>query len=116
MLHQPTRKYLKGAWFALAALCASPAFAGQIYGSIVSQGKPLAKADILITCAGEETHGATIEDGTFKITVAKSGRCTLSLPMVAGKPSAMIFSVAKPAMYDFDLAKDAGGAFELKIR
>jgi hypothetical protein len=105
-----------GTWLALAAFCAVPAFAGQIYGSIVSQGKPLAKADVLITCAGEETHGTTIDDGTFKITVTKTGRCTFSLPMVAGKPSAVVFSVAKPAMYDFDLVKDAAGANELKIR
>ena len=97
-------------------LLALPAFAGEIYGSLVLAGKPLAKAAMLATCGGEEAKGETAPDGTYRIMTVKQGRCSLSLPGYAGKPSVAIFSQAKPALYDFELVKGSGGDYELRIR
>ena len=91
--------------------------AGQVYGTIVSEGKGLASAGIEIKCgdAGPVT-GTTAADGAYRVNVTQQGQCSLTLSGVAGRPSASVFSSPNPALYNFELVKLADGKFELRRR
>ena len=91
--------------------------AGPIYGTIIADGKPVKDTDIEIKC-GEDAplKGKTAADGAYRISVTKEGRCTLTLPTSAGKPSATIFSTPNPTLYNFEIVKVAEGKYELKRR
>ena len=90
----------------LAAALAIPsiAHAGQVYGTIVMDGKGLGGANV-----------ETAADGAYRINVPREGQCSLALPDQAGKPSAMVFSTPNPALFNFELVK-AGNGYELKRR
>ena len=61
--------------------------AGQIYGTIVSDGKGVASASIEIKCGtAESVTGSTAADGAYRINVAPQGQCTLTLPTYMGRP------------------------------
>lgn len=91
--------------------------AGQIYGTIVSEGKGVPSANVEITCGtAEPVTGATTADGAYRINVAPQGQCTLTLPKYMGRPSASVFSSPNPALYNFDLVKLGDGKFELRRR
>jgi len=101
---------------ALALVIPSMAHAGQVYGTIVMDGKGVGGANVEITCGSDPAvKGATAADGAYRINVPKDGQCTLALPDQAGKPSAMVFSSPNPALYNFELVK-AGNGYELKRR
>jgi hypothetical protein len=102
----------------LLALCFPAVLdAGQVYGTIVSEGKGVASASIEIKCgSADAVTGATAADGAYRINVAQQGQCTLTLPSYAGRPSASIFSSPNPALYNFDLVKLGDGKFELRRR
>jgi hypothetical protein len=91
--------------------------AGQIYGTIVSEGKGLASANVEIKCgAADAVTGSTAADGAYRINVSQQGQCTLTLPGVSGRPSTAIFSSPNPTLYNFDLVKLGDGKFELRRR
>lgn len=91
--------------------------AGQVYGTIVADNQPVKDTDIEIKC-GEDAplKGKTAADGAYRINVPQQGQCSLSLPTFAGKPSAAIFSTPNPALYNFEVVKNAEGKVELKRR
>ena len=98
-----------GVLFVPAAL-----YAGQVYGSIVMDGKGVGGASIEIQCGADATTGTTGADGSYRINVPQQGQCTFSLPS-HGKASAMIFSGPNPSAFNFELVK-SGDKFELKRR
>lgn len=102
----------------LLALCSIAVLdAGQIYGTVVADGKGLANVDIEIKCGtAEPITGATAQDGAYRINVTPQGQCTMTLPSYAGRPSAPIFSGPNPALYNFDLVKLEDGKYELRRR
>ena len=101
---------------ALTMAIPSVVYAGQVYGTIVMDGKGLGGANVEITCGSDPAVKATTAaDGAYRINVPKDGQCTLVLPDQAGKPSAMVFSSPNPALYNFELVK-AGNGYELKRR
>ena len=102
----------------LLALCFPAVLdAGQVYGTIVSEGKGVASANIEIKCgSADAVTGATAADGAYRINLAQQGQCTLTLTGYAGRPSASIFSSPNPALYNFDLVKLGEGKFELRRR
>ena len=87
-------------------------FAGQVYGTIVMDGKGVGGASIEIQCGADATTGSTGPDGAYRINVPQQGQCTLTLPS-HGKASAMIFSGPNPAAFNFELVKQ-GDKYELK--
>ena len=99
---------------AAALLFPSSLFAGQIYGSVISGGKGLARAAIKINCGNAVAEGTTAPDGSYRIAVAQQGQCTFTLPGYAGPPSAVIFSNPNPAAYSFELVQKADGKYELR--
>jgi hypothetical protein len=89
------------------------ASAGQVYGTIVMDGKGVGGASIEIQCGSDAAvTGATGVDGAYRSNVPQQGQCTLSLPS-HGKASAMIFSSPNPSAFNFELVK-AGDKYELK--
>ena len=106
-----------GLCFVFALFASAVLSAGQIYGTIVADGQPLKETEIEIKC-GEEAplKGKTAADGAYRINVPQQGQCALTLPAHPGKPSAMIFSTPNPALYNFEVVKNAEGKFELRRR
>jgi hypothetical protein len=101
---------------AIAVAIPSVVHAGQVYGSIVLDGKGVGGANVEISCGADAAVKSTTgADGSYRINVPQQGQCTLVLPDQAGKPSAMVFSSPNPALYNFELVK-AGDGYELKRR
>lgn len=107
---------LKYFCLAIALLLPAVLYAGQIYGSITSAGRGVARANIEINCSGAITRGATAADGSYRIPVPQQGQCTLMLPDYAGRPSAVIFSNPNPSLYNFELVRRPDGNYELRRR
>jgi len=101
----------------IALAVPSVVHAGQVYGTIVLDGKGVGGANIEIQCgSAAAATGTTAADGAYRINVPQQGQCTLALPGHAGKPSAMVFSSPNPALYNFELVKGADGNYGLKRR
>jgi hypothetical protein len=101
----------------LALMCSAVVEAGQIYGTIVSEGQGLKSANIEIKCgSADAVTGTTAADGAYRINVAQQGQCTFTLPGYTGRPSFAVFSSPNPALYNFELVKAADGKFELRRR
>ena len=102
---------------AIALVVPSVVHAGQVYGTIVLDGKGVGGANIEIQCgSAAAATGTTAADGAYRINVPQQGQCTLVLPGHAGKPSVMVFSSPNPALYNLELVKGADGNFALKRR
>ena len=111
------RPITAGLCFAFALSVSAVVSAGPIYGTIVAENLPVIDTDIEIKC-GEDAplKGKTAADGAYRISVPKEGQCSLTLPTLAGKPSAAIFSTPNPTLYNFSVVKNAEGKLELKRR
>jgi len=103
----------------LGAICIaavlSPALlsAGAIYGSIFFNGAGLKGATITIACGGETAIGATLDDGSYRVT-APEGRCTFTVASPAfGSASAEVTSASSATRYSFEVVK-GGGGYELR--
>jgi hypothetical protein len=101
---------------AIAVAIPSVVHAGQVYGTIVMDGKGVGGANVEISCGSDAAvKGTTAADGAYRINVPQQGQCTLVLPDQTGKPSAMVFSSPNPALYNFELVR-SGNGYELKRR
>ena len=101
----------------IALATAAVVHAGQVYGTIVMDGKGVGGANVAITCgSAAAVTGTTAADGAYRINVEPQGQCTLVLPGHAGKPSVMVFSSPNPALYNLELVKGADGNYALKRR
>jgi len=103
-------KELEKAAILVAALAvAGAARAGEIYGTIAESGKP-AQAGIALklACAGENADGKTDAYGGYRLKVAATGKCTLTVASKAGAPALDVNLYDKPAHYDLVLTQDAG--------
>jgi hypothetical protein len=92
-------------------------YAGQIYGTIVSEGQGLKGARIEIQCGSAAAiEGTTAADGAYRINVPPQGQCALTLPEQTGSPSVMVFSSPNPTLYNFELTKLPDGKLEIRRR
>jgi hypothetical protein len=100
----------------LAAIASVTLSAGQIYGSIVSEGQALKDTPIEIKCGADAAvAGKTAADGAYRINVPQQGQCALTLPGYEGRPSITIFSTPNPTLYNLQLVK-TDGKFEIRRR
>lgn len=110
-------KAIKGLCVSLVLFAPAVLSAGQIYGTIVLDGKPVKDASIEIQCGKDApVTGSTAGDGAYRVNVPQEGQCTFALPAFEGRPSATVFSSPNPASYNFELAKLADGKYELRRR
>jgi hypothetical protein len=107
-------RLLKAVFVVAALLVPAASYAGQVYGTIVMDGKGVGGANIEIQCGADATTGTTGADGSYRINVPQQGQCTFTLPS-HGKASTMIFSGPNPSAFNFELVK-TGDKFELKRR
>jgi hypothetical protein len=105
-------------YFCLAMALLFPAvlYAGQVYGSITSGGRGVARANIEISCGTTISKGGTSGDGSYRINVPQQGQCNLVLLDYPGRPSAVIFSSPNPSLYNFELVRRPDGNYELRRR
>jgi len=89
-----------------------PVDAGAIYGSIFFNGAGLKGGAITITCGGDSVKGATLDDGSYRIT-SPEGRCTFTVTGSFGTASADVTSASSATRYNFEVVKGASG-FELR--
>ena len=107
----------KSTCLVFAVLVPAVVYAGQIYGTIVFEGKGVKNVAIEIQCGKEDpVMGMAAADGSYRINVPHQGQCTVTLPSYEGRPSAAIFSGPNPAAYNYELVKNADGKYELKRR
>ena len=89
-------------------LAASAAAAGEIYGTLSDQGKPVASGTLRLTCGDAATEARTDGYGAYSLKTSATGKCTLSVPTASGAPSLAVTVYEKSARYDLVLAH-AGG-------
>src|SRR5262245_24263898 len=90
---------LKAASIASVLAMADQAAAATIYGIIVERGRPAGNAPVMLSCSGAPARTSTDERGTYRLTIARSGRCTLD---VRGA-TAPIILYDEPTRYDFEI-------------
>ena len=102
---------------AIALAIPSVAHAGQVYGTIVLDGKGVGGANVAITSgSAAAVTGTTAADGAYRINVEPQGQGTLVLPDHDGKPSVMVVWSPSPALYNRELGQGADGNYALKRR
>ena len=87
--------------------------AGQLYGSLKENGRPVNVA-FEIRCPGQSYRGQTDGNGAYAINAVK-GRCSLVVYYQGQSPTADIFSYDNPVRYDFDLVQ-VNGQYTLRRR
>jgi len=99
--------HAKNIMFCLLFLLPTLSFAGEIFGTLKKDGKPLAKQEIKISQAGKEIGVATTDEkGYFSFTVKPVGKCTLTLTGYDGT-TFDVFSTNNSSGYTLSLVKEA---------
>jgi hypothetical protein len=88
-------------------------FAGEIFGTIKIDGKPLVKQEVNIMQNDKVVGTATTDEkGYFSITIKQIGKVSIQLPGYKGA-SFEVFSTNNSSGFTFSLVK-VGDAWELK--
>ena len=103
-----------------AILMLAPVFlaAGPIYGIILFNSGALRGATVSIACPGASpVNGSTLDDGSYRITAPRQGRCTMTVtsPAFRGAARADIVSLQDASLYNFVVVA-ANGGYELRRR
>jgi hypothetical protein len=102
-------KLKKTAWILASLAFAGAARAGEVYGTITESGKPAGAAVALkLACEGVSAEGKTDAYGSYRLKVAATGNCTLTVASKAGSPSLALNLYDKPARYDLVLTLSGG--------
>ena len=99
--------------FALALLAAS-SFAGEIYGTITQNGKPVGK-DVAVTIliGGQSYSKPTDEFGSYRIFATESGKGTVKIAFTGQTISGEIESYSTPVRFDLAI-ENRGGHYTLR--
>lgn len=94
------------------ALVPGAAFAGELFGTIKENGKPV-KDGLKVTVAcgekGEKSVSAdTDKNGGYRLFAAEEGKCTLTLKVGSESPSTPIHSYPDSSRYNLVLEKKDG--------
>jgi hypothetical protein len=94
--------------FALALLAAS-SFAGEIYGTITQNGKPIGK-DVAVTIqiGGQSYSKPTDEFGSYRIFATESGKGTVKVAFKGQSISGNIESYSTPVRFDLAIENKDG--------
>ena len=92
--------------FMLLSLAAS-AMAGEIYGTIKEGGKPVKQAVVTIKPPkAAAIEGRTDEFGNYRIAVAESGKCTITVQFNGQLATGQVQSYPTPVRFDWLLEKN----------
>lgn len=104
---------IKLLFLSLLFLVPALTFAGEIFGTLKKDGKPLAKQEVRILQNGNVIGTATTDDkGYYSITIKQVGKCTLDLPGYDGA-TFDVFSTNNSTDYTLSLTK-VGDKWQLK--
>jgi hypothetical protein len=101
--------------FALALLAAS-SFAGEIYGTITQNGKPVGK-DVAVTIliGGQSYSKPTDEFGSYRIFATESGKGTVKIAFTGQTISGDIESYSTPVRFDLAIENRGGHCRERSV-
>ena len=92
---------------------AAPALAATIYGTLQQNNQPLQNVEVRLACGGGDAPPTrTDQRGTYRLTVNRTGRCTLE---VEGA-SAPVALYDDPTRYNFELTHTTDGKAHLQPR
>jgi hypothetical protein len=81
-------------------LVPGPALAGQIFGQVLVNGADArGGVPISVNCGGQRGSGQTDGYGSYKVNVAGTGRCTLSITYDGSPLSLAVVSYKGPVRY-----------------
>jgi hypothetical protein len=89
---------------AFILFASAAALAGEIYGTISEDGKPVSAGVKIEVAAGENLYAAeTDKFGAYRVFVEDKGKCILTVYYKEQEPKASIFSYEKATRYDWVL-------------
>jgi hypothetical protein len=84
-------------------------WAGQVYGSIEENGRPVREAtEIEINCGGRPFKGQTDKYGSYRVHAAEKGKCSFKITHNNQEVTTEVYSYDNPVRYDFELVVDRG--------
>lgn len=98
---------VRRAWHVVVTCCACaalPAYAGAVHGMLTRSGQPLVGVQVVLNCGGMQSAGQSGPQGQYSLTIAATGRCTLTVDGV----SAEVPVADQPTRADFEVP--AGGS------
>lgn len=107
------KSWIRGSTVLLVGtMLASPVFAATIFGTITQKGKPVAKAQLSLSCPGLSAPAQTQTDarGSYHFSVTAKGSCKLSYQGGGASANADVIIDPNPTQYDFELDTSAGAA------
>ena len=97
----------------LLSLAAS-GWAGEIYGTIKKDGLPVKKATVEIKASNNKAYpGSTDDFGNYRIIVAETGKCTITVQFSGASAKGEVQSYPTPVRFNWLLEK-SGNDYALK--
>lgn len=90
---------------------AGTVFAGQIFGRVENAGRAVSDAQVEIVCGNNTSSVRTDRNGSYRINVATTGRCTIKVTSNNISYSSSVYSYSNPVRYDFELQQRQGRPF-----
>src|SRR5512134_1509311 len=93
----------------LFASLASQASAGEVYGTIKEEGKPVKEGlKVELACGAKPVVGETDRFGAYRLFAPEEGKCTLTVRIGNESPSVTVHSFADSARYNVVLERKDG--------
>ncbi|WP_354002263.1 carboxypeptidase-like regulatory domain-containing protein [Paraburkholderia caribensis] len=85
----------------LVALVAVPVwtYAATIYGVVRRDNQPLHNESVVLNCAGTEVTTNTDSNGSYRLTLPQTGRCTVRIRGAGAE----VILYSNPTRYDFEV-------------
>jgi hypothetical protein len=95
---------------ALFLLFASPALAGEMYGTITEAGKPVGEGVVVEARCGQTSYPGvkTDKSGTYHLVVQEKGKCTLTVRHKSQTPTIEVASYDEGVQIDLVLEQKEG--------
>ena len=85
--------------------------AGPLFGTIRGpNGRPAARASIVVRCGNSTYRAAAAADGDYSLQARETARCSLEVNYNGQVARAGIYSYNEPTRYDFDMTIEGGRA------
>jgi hypothetical protein len=111
--HMQLKPWIRASLVVLVgAMLARPVHAATIFGTLTQKGKPVAKAQLTLSCPGLASPAATQSDdrGAYHFSVATKGKCKLAVQSGAAKAETDVIVDPNPTQYDFEVDASTAAA------
>ena len=106
------QSWIRGSAAVLGIMLAAPVVAATIFGTLTQKGKPVAKAQLTLTCPALSAPVQTQTDarGSYHFSVTAKGNCKLSYQNAGATAATDVIMDPNPTQYDFDVDSSGGAA------